>query len=96
MAQPYPMDTHSKQQQSPQPQDGSFEALRRRTWDEQGLEEKVELLRQQLRSKDFALREIREQLNVLMQHQHGPNGELLAPLFRLGAQLTGSSYDPLA
>lgn len=72
------------------------QALRRKTWEEQPLEGRIELLRQQLRSKDFALREIREQLNVLMQHSHGPTGELLAPLLSRFASNLGSSFDPLA
>lgn len=98
MAQPYPIDMNSKEQQ-PQGCGGTGgydEALRRKTWDEQPLEEKIELLRKQLRSKDFALREIREQLNVLMQHSHGPTGELLAPLLSRFASNLGSSFDPLA
>lgn len=94
MAQPYPdqpQDFQPAGSNSPYEQ----QALRRKTWTEQTFEEKIELLRQQLRSKDFALREMREQISILMQHQHGPNGAVLAPLMRLGPPV-GSSYDPLA
>lgn len=73
------------------------QAMRRKTWDELGLEEKIERIREVLRMKEFAIGELREQLGALLSHQHGTNGELLQPVrYGMGGQGVGRGYDPLA
>lgn len=57
------------------------EVSRHKTWDELGLEEKVNRLRQVIRAKEMAISELREGFSTLMQHQHGKNGELLPPVY---------------
>lgn len=72
-------------------------ARRRKTWDECSPDEKLERLRECVRSKDMAIAELREQVARLMHHSHSQNGELLGPLY-LGFenQCASRRYDPLA
>lgn len=72
-------------------------AARMKTWDEMTDAEKMERLRDCLRSKDMAIRELREQVSMLLGHLHGPNGELLTRLYGgLSSGVGYSGYDPLA
>ncbi len=76
-------------------------AKREKTWDECGIEEKVERLRQQLRNhRDMSghtYRRASEAHDLAQNHQHSPTGEVLKPARERGGaeQAGGSGYDPL-
>lgn len=74
------------------------ECARRKTWDERGVEEKIELLRDLLRSKDLAIKDLREQVASLMDHRHDAvTGEPTRRLWsNCGAMPMGQFFDPLA
>ena len=75
-----------------------YEAGREKTWDELTPDERIERLRDCLRSKDMAIQDLREQISRLMNHSHGRNGELLGPLYSFPGQqaMCRGGHDPLA
>lgn len=75
---------------------GLVEATRPRAWDELSTDEKIERLRDCLRSKDMAITSLRQEVSALMNHSHGSHGELLRPMYVLGDVPPGLKYDPLA
>lgn len=72
--------------------------VRAKTWDELTPDERIERLRDALRSKDFAIQELQRQLYALSVHRHGDNGELFVPFHSsLGVASCGPyTHDPLA
>ncbi len=68
---------------------------RRKKWDELTTDERIERLRECLRSKDMAVQAIREDLLRLMNHTHGAHGELLGPLHGFPQCAELRRYDPL-
>ena len=59
---------------------GSTNYLGPKPWDELTADERIELLRQELRAwRDFSSR-LMERLSILEGHQHGNNGEILIQL----------------
>ena len=74
---------------------------RRKTWDECGIEERQERLRDELRSQrnylNNVLGRVENQVTKMESHTHGANGELLVPLLLHGLgemdQIRG--HDPL-
>lgn len=71
---------------------------RMKTWDELTVEEKLDRLRDCLRSKDMAVQDLRAQVGALGLHQHGEGGQILVPLYNVLGQgsMGGRVYDPLA
>lgn len=70
---------------------------RMKTWDECTPDERIERLREQLRTKEMAIGELRQQIDLLMRHQHGAHGELLQPLYGYSqGMVCGPRCDPLA
>lgn len=70
---------------------------RMKTWDERTPDERIEVLREALRSKDMAIQDLRQQIDLLMQHRHAKDGQVVAPLYGRGAMCApGGYYDPLA
>lgn len=76
-------------------------AAREKTWDECGIEEKVERLRISLirarETAQYATRNAVEARDLAERHQHNPTtGEVLRSAQRHGGvESAGSSYDPL-
>lgn len=75
-----------------------------KTWDECGIEEKVERIRQQLRAHrdvtEYAARSASQALDLSRNHQHGATGEVLKPVNGHGGGsqtglVGGSGFDPL-
>lgn len=69
---------------------------RRKPWDELTPDERIERLRDALRSKEMAIQDLQNQLGRLMSHTHGRNGELLGPLYGFEGMAACRRYDPLA
>lgn len=75
-------------------------AYREKTWDECGIEEKVERLRGVLQDTRSWNRSLAEQQRHVQPHQHGQHGEILIAqggYGLVGAQIGGGHrpYDPL-
>jgi hypothetical protein len=78
-------------------------AKREKTWDECGIEEKVERIRHQLRQlrdmSQYVARTASEAKEIAVSHQHNhATGEVLRPVQRHGGAEAGSdsrSFDPL-
>lgn len=77
---------------------GGAKPGRPKSWEEATPDERIERLRDVIRSKDMAIQDLRQMVSALMSHTHGKRGELLGPIFAWGNQTIsgGSSYDPLA
>lgn len=103
-----PIMAQDQQQENPVPKEmaeamaqlkGLASARRQKTWDELTPDEKIEQLRNVLRSKELAIATLQDQVNALSQHRHDTQtGQLMAPLYLNGGpmQLGGRGYDPLA
>ncbi len=77
-------------------------ASRERTWDECGIEEKVERVRSQIMMYrdmlQYASRTASEAKDLAGRHEHNATGEVLQPVQRQGggyAESIGRSFDPL-
>lgn len=77
-------------------------AKREKTWDECGIEEKVERIRQQLRmfrdAVQYTARTASEARDIAVNHQHNhATGEVLQGVRRHGGAMegSGSGFDPL-
>lgn len=57
---------------------------RAKTWDERTPDERAEVLRDQVRGLSAELLHVRQMLEQLLGHRHGPQGELLQPLHYFG------------
>lgn len=73
-------------------------ASREKTWDECGIEEKVERLRRELRSQGFGLQRAQRDAANFREHEHNVHGEIVIPLRSKhgGADSEERSRDPLA
>jgi hypothetical protein len=76
---------------------------RHKTWDECNTDEKMERLRECLRSKDLAIQRLQQMVANMSNHQHGERGEILVPLYGWGSLEPAAGvggrlydYDPLA
>jgi hypothetical protein len=73
------------------------QGVRARAWDERSVEEKIELLRDLLRSKELMIRDIVEQVDALMDHRHDAStGQPVRRLWPSVTRPTGRSFDSLA
>jgi len=78
-------------------------AMRELTWDECGIEEKVERLRREFRMardiQEYTARTAGDAAEIARDHSHGDHGQVLTPVRRHGghAELAGSGrgFDPL-
>ncbi len=49
-------------------------------WEECGIEEKVERLREELRGHRWALQQAQNEAHILQEHEHNAKGEIVVPL----------------
>ena len=88
-------------QESPGPRaaQGSYQTLgparRQKQWEAMTADERIERLREVVRSKDMSISELQAQLNALQQHQHGAQGQIMVPVYHAFGGI-GRCYDPLA
>jgi hypothetical protein len=61
-------------------------------WDDLPLDAQVERMRSMFKALDRNLARTTQELNVLVDHQHGPGGQLLVPHRPGGVMRAGSSY----
>lgn len=74
---------------------GMMKASREQFWEERATDAKVEVLRNELARACRLIERQGAQINTLLQHQHGSNGGLLAPIYggsNLAMEASGGSF----
>lgn len=69
---------------------------RSQSWDECGIEEKVERLRREVQNLRWGLNDMRRRTAHFEQHEHNAKGEVVVPLRERGGQGEASGRDMLA